>query len=67
MLYYERKMTMQIPIRGMWKVNRTPQFFNGTKKPKTDRTKSQCLCGFLGIFKGVKIQKADPSISGGVV
>ena len=58
---------MKIPIRGMWKSNHTPQFFKSPKKPKTDRTKSQCLCDFFGIFKGVKIQKADRSISGGVV
>ncbi len=60
-------MTMKIPIRGMWKLNHTPQFFKSQKESKTDQTKSQCLCGFSGIFKGVKIQKADPSISGGVV
>lgn len=58
---------MKIPIRGVWKPNHTPRLFNGTKESKTDPTKSLCLCGFLGVFKGVKIKKADPSISGGVV
>lgn len=58
---------MKIPIRGMWIANHTPQFFSAMKNPKTARTKSQCLCGFFGIFKGRKNQKADRSISGGVV
>lgn len=58
---------MKILVWGMWKANHTPQFFKSPKESKTDQTKSQCLCDFFGIFKGVKIQKADPSMSGGVV